>query len=788
MSRPSFVLIISTSLLVALASAQSGPRSPSNVSIPRVIRFRGTLNLDVEKSGGSGQVESVTFALYKDQQGGVPLWIETQNVKLDAAGRFSVQLGATAAQGMPAELFNSGDARWLGIRANGAPEESRVLLVSVPYALKAADSETLGGLPASAFMLAGTPNTTPAGPAASANLGGEAPPPPPGALTGSGTTNYVPLWTGSSSLGNSALFQTGSGSATRIGINTSTPSSTLDVKGAATFRGAINLAATGIATPSSGKVSQSQNFTAQAYNGNTSTGVNQTFHWRAEPVNNNTSAASASLNLLFAQGLSTPAETGLAIASNGRISFASGQSFPGTIAGVTPGVGLTGGGSSGTITLNIDPNNVPLLTTANTFSGNQTVNGNLSATGLVSSSGYQIGSRLFGFGSTATNNAFLGFAGNTTTSGNLDLGIGYNALSSLTSGRSNTGTGAYALAFTTSGYRNAALGTDSLYSNTIGYSNTAVGYQALLTNVDATNNTAIGDSALANLTGVGHNTAVGSGAMLASLDGGGNTAVGFEAGYSFHGQFNTYLGYEAGFDLNANLTNSTAIGANSEVEASNAMILGGLGGNAVTVGIGTSAPYNDYALDVETIHSNGVIDGGVVVNASGGNLYLGMTNTVHKFRVDTNGGVYADGGFSANGADFAESVAVDGTRSQYEPGDVLEIDQRVNRHLALSHRPYATLVAGIYSTKPGMLASPRHIDEAPSETPEVPLAIMGIVPCKVTTENGPITRGDLLVTSSLPGYAMKGTDRRRMLGAVVGKALEPLAKGEGVIEVLVTLQ
>jgi hypothetical protein len=71
---------------------------------------------------------------------------------------------------------------------------------------------------------------------------------------------------------------------------------------------------------------------------------------------------------------------------------------------------------------------------------------------------------------------------------------------------------------------------------------------------------------------------------------------------------------------------------------------------------------------------------------------------------------------------------------------------------------------------------------------DVPLAVIGIVPCKVTTENGPIQRGDLLVASSKPGYAMKGTDRSRMLGAIVGKALEPLAEGDGVVEVLVTLQ
>src|SRR5258708_35685697 len=97
------------------------------------------------------------------------------------------------------------------------------------------------------------------------------------------------------------------------------------------------------------------------------------------------------------------------------------------------------------------------------------------------------------------------------------------------------------------------------------------------------------------------------------------------------------------------------------------------------------------------------------------------------------------------------------------------------------------LVAGIYSTKPGVVASQPRVDEALPNN-EVPLAVIGIVPCKVTAENGPIAAGDLLVTSSMPGHAMKGTDRARMLGTVVGKALEPLREGTGLIQVLVTLQ
>ena len=97
------------------------------------------------------------------------------------------------------------------------------------------------------------------------------------------------------------------------------------------------------------------------------------------------------------------------------------------------------------------------------------------------------------------------------------------------------------------------------------------------------------------------------------------------------------------------------------------------------------------------------------------------------------------------------------------------------------------LFRSIYSTKPGMLGTTRKIDESAPRN-DVPLAVVGVVPCKVTSENGPIQIGDLLVTSSTAGHAMRGTDRSKMLGAVVGKALEPLLEGQGVIQVLVTLQ
>ncbi len=118
---------------------------------------------------------------------------------------------------------------------------------------------------------------------------------------------------------------------------------------------------------------------------------------------------------------------------------------------------------------------------------------------------------------------------------------------------------------------------------------------------------------------------------------------------------------------------------------------------------------------------------------------------------------------------------------------VLVIDPTGDRRVALSTEPYSPLVVGIYSTKPGILGTTHPMDD-PRLAEGIPIAILGIVPTKVSAENGPIRRGDLLVTASIPGHAMKGTDRARLVGVIVGKTLEPLPAGTGVILVLVTLQ
>jgi trimeric autotransporter adhesin len=200
------------------------PSAPDTL-VPPFVSFSGSLT-DGNGKALSGVV-GVTFALYKESQGGAPLWLETQNVTADRTGHYSVQLGSTSASGLPPDLFQTGEERWLGVQVSGEPEQARILLVSVPYAIKAGDAATVGGLPASAFALAGQQSVSKSS-SAPANAGNAVVPAAAASVGGSGTTGYVPRWTGSTSLGNSVLFQTGAG---LIGAGTTAPAAKVDATG-----------------------------------------------------------------------------------------------------------------------------------------------------------------------------------------------------------------------------------------------------------------------------------------------------------------------------------------------------------------------------------------------------------------------------------------------------------------------------------------------------------------------------------------------------------------------------
>ncbi|MDW8030977.1 MAG: S8 family peptidase [Candidatus Bipolaricaulota bacterium] len=154
-----------------------------------------------------------------------------------------------------------------------------------------------------------------------------------------------------------------------------------------------------------------------------------------------------------------------------------------------------------------------------------------------------------------------------------------------------------------------------------------------------------------------------------------------------------------------------------------------------------------------------------------------VLNTAALFRVErTTGNVYTDGSFIAGGADLAEYVRVS---EEVSPGDVLELDPDNPKSYRKARSAYSPLIAGVVSSTPGVVLEAKRAPEG-----WAPLALMGRVPVKATTEGGPIRPGDLLTSSSKPGYAMRCANPQICEGALLGKALEELKTGEGVILVL----
>lgn len=137
------------------------------------------------------------------------------------------------------------------------------------------------------------------------------------------------------------------------------------------------------------------------------------------------------------------------------------------------------------------------------------------------------------------------------------------------------------------------------------------------------------------------------------------------------------------------------------------------------------------------------------------------------------------------GADLAEPFPV--ADSSYTRGAVMVIDRNHPGCLVPSERPYDTCVAGVISgaggVQPGLTLRQEHkLDEGPL------VALSGRVYVLATTMNGNIQPGDLLTTSNMKGHSMKATDSKRSHGAIIGKAMTPLADGEGLVLVLVNLQ
>jgi endosialidase-like protein len=641
-ARIGCVVVGFLSLVLSLAAQNSGSSSAA-AQVPPLIQF-SSVATELNGRPLTGPV-GITFYLYKDQQGGPPLWMETQNVQPDQTGHYTVLLGSTTSQGLPASIFVSGEAHWLGLQVQGQEEQPRVLLVSAPYALKAGDAETIGGLPPSAFMLAApaSPNRPNNGSGA-----GTAPAGTTAGVVGSGTAEFVPLWTANSILGNSVLFQSGSGSTATVGINTITPAATLDVNGNMITRGALQLPSLGIATAGGGFNSQPFSLQGSSFNSGNGKAIGPLFQWQTEPSGNNSSSPAGTLNLLYGSGSGSPTETGLSVASNGQITFATGQTFPGgggTVTSVGTGLGLKGGPITTSGTLTIDPAVVPQLGAANTFTGNQGVNGTITATSSGDTiSGTTTGSNADGAvtgNATATSGTTFGVFGQASS----PSGFGLYATNTATSGNA---VGMYGTTQSPTGFgvegTNAVGGTGVFGEGTPGVSGTSaspttgygvVGFQGSPPPPPGNPAGVYGWSSSSNGYGVegqGSNIGVyGTGSVGVS----GVTSAAAGAGVT--GYANASTGFANGV-FGANFSASGGIaGVTGVAYASTGTTAGVLGNSNSSAGYG-----------VEGIASVGGSAGYFLVANSSANILQGSNNGTSKFTVDSAGDVIAAGAVSGS--------------------------------------------------------------------------------------------------------------------------------------------
>ena len=462
----STVLALSILWFISVSSAQQ----TSTNYVPNLIRYNGTLKDMQGTASIPPTAVGITFAIYKQQDGGAPLWQETQNVIPDANGQYNVMLGSTKSEGVPADLFSDQDQRWLGVKIEGQPEQARVLMVSVPYAFRAHEAETLGGLPASAFVqvnpggvpgsAVNAPTNAPStlSPVGSANLSPFSP------VTGIGKKNFIPIWTSSSTLESSALFQNGG----NVGLGTMTPGAKLDVLAGpgATVGGGIN--ARGGSYGLSATATAVHGYTVGVYGQNASnngagvsgtatatsgyaTGVyGQTASITGAGVSGNATSTNGQATGVFGQSVNWVGVGGMATATSGGPAYGVwGDSLSTSGSGVAGYADATSGGTNGV------------------YGQSASINGNGVLGNAIATSGITSGV----YGQSASTSG-AGVNGNASAASGYTSGVfGVSA--------STSGSGVNGAATATSGYTNGVSGSTA--------SDTGNGVSGNATNTAATN-------------------------------------------------------------------------------------------------------------------------------------------------------------------------------------------------------------------------------------------------------------------------------------------------------------
>lgn len=169
------------------------------------------------------------------------------------------------------------------------------------------------------------------------------------------------------------------------------------------------------------------------------------------------------------------------------------------------------------------------------------------------------------------------------------------------------------------------------------------------------------------------------------------------------------------------------------------------------------------------------VTGGITVNGVRGESPAGFFH----------GDIVVTGDVKLAGADLAEQFSVGGGQVEIIPPGSVVVAAGPD-HVCLSDRPYDRRVLGVVSGagthRPGLI-----LDHQGQEG-RLPLALTGKVWCLVDADQEPVAIGDLLTTSATPGHAMKAGAAAEAFGAVLGKALDNMPAGRGLLPILIALQ
>jgi hypothetical protein len=283
--------------------------------------------------------------------------------------------------------------------------------------------------------------------------------------------------------------------------------------------------------------------------------------------------------------------------------------------------------------------------------------------------------------------------------------------------------------------------------------------------------------------------------------------IGTESAAPYNRRFIIYDSTAAQYRLVIDNSGNIGIGTNTpqarldvsgSVSVSGALLDTGYSKLRVSGGIVTPTIYDAYnvaALDagLAGVYFNSSLNTTPNLNAFNFNApALGATQKLASFKsggvekasIDKDGNLTIAGNINAKYQDVAEWVK---SSQKLSVGTVVILDPERTNQVIASTESYDTRVAGVISERPGIA-----LGEAGEN--KLLVATTGRVRVRVDASRAPVKIGDLLVTSDREGVAMKSVPANiggvifHRPGTIIGKALEPLEKGEGEIQVLLSLQ